>query len=396
MNIISRYLNILFFVVISHVAFAADSVKDEASQAIELFAENHQIQAVYAVADKGEIVIHGAQGFYDLEKNKHLVVTEKMPIASGTKPFTAVAILLLKDRGLLDLNDSVAKHLNADSGMWHDGKIPAWAHKVKVHHLLSHSAGLPEYVFAFKVDFKRTQAENNRDILNFAAQKELEFTPGSKCSYNNTGYMILGMIIENVTGQKYADFMQKELFAPNDMQDTRIAGFKEAIDVQLGKSTILPTRYYVLPNGTAHPKFSPVGSEIVVAPNADGGAISTVGDLIKWNNALHNGKVISKKSYKKMTNKYFATKSSGGYKTHIGYGMYISTTPEGKTIYHHEGRALGARSDNGYLPKHGVSYAIISNMMLYVPKEMEGKIDLTKPENQLDILYFRNAILEAI
>ena len=84
------------------------------------------------------------------------------------------------------------------------------------------------------------------------------------------------------------------------------------------------------------------------------------------------------------------------YKTHIGYGMYISTTLEGKTIYHHEGRALGARSDNGYLPKYGVSYAIISNMMLYVPKEMEGKIDLTKPENQLDILYFRNAILEAI
>ena len=396
MSTIFRYLNILFFVVISHIAFASDFVKDDASQAIELFTENHKIQAVYAVADHNKIVIHGAQGFYDLDRNQLLVVTEQMPIASGTKPFTAAAILLLKDRRLLDLNDSVAKHLNEESGMWRDGKIPAWAHKVKVHHLLSHSAGIPEYVFEFKMDFKRTQSENNKDILHFAALKDLEFIPGSKCSYNNTGYMILGMIIENVTGQKYSDFMKKELFEPHNMKDTRIAGFAEAIDVQLGKSNILPTRYYVLPTGKINPKFSPVGSEIVVAPNADGGAISTVEDLIKWNGAIHGGKVLSKKSYKKMITKYFATKSSGGYNTHIGYGMYISKTPEGKTIYHHEGRALGARSDNGYLPKYGVSYAIISNMMLHVPKEMAGKIDLTKPENQLDILYFRNAILEAL
>lgn len=396
MRTIFHYLNILFFVVISHIAFAADSVKDEASQAIELYAENHKIQAVYAVADHHKIVIHGAQGFYDLDKNQRLVVTEQMPIASGTKPFTAAAILLLKDRGLLDLNDSVAKHLNKESGMWRDGKVPDWAHKVKVRHLLSHSAGIPEYVFEFKMNFQRTQSENNKDILHFAALKDLEFIPGSKFSYNNTGYMVLGMIIENVTRQKYADFMKKELFEPHNMKDTRIAGFAEAIDIQLGKSDILPTRYYVLPTGNTNPKFSPVGSEIVVAPNADGGAISTVEDLIKWNEAIHGGKVISKKSYKKMTTKYFVAKSSGGYDTHTGYGMYISTTPEGTTIYHHEGRALGARSDNGYLPKHGISYAIISNMMLYVPKEMEGKVDLTKPENQLDILPFRNAILESL
>jgi len=286
--------------------------------------------------------------------------------------------------------------LNEESGMWRDRKVPSWAHQVKIHHLLSHSSGIPEYVFAFKMDFKRTQSENNKDILHFVASKDLEFTPGSKCSYNNTGYMILGMIIENVTGQRYADFMQKELFERHDMQDTRIASFSEAIDVQLGKSHILPTRYYVVPTGNTNPKFVPVGSEIVVAPNADGGAISTVDDLIKWNGALHTGKILSKKSYQQMITKYFPTTSSGGYDTHIGYGMYISKTPDGTTIYHHEGRALGARSDNGYLPKYNASYAIMSNMMLHIPKELASKIDLTKPENQLDILYFRNAILEAL
>lgn len=396
MGIIFRYLTILIFTISAYSALATQSAQDSASQAIENFAKNHKIQAVYAVADDNKIVVHGAQGFCNLEQNKHLSVNDQMAIASGTKPFTAAAILLLKDRNLLDLNTPISEYLHSKSGMWRDGKVPDWAHKVTVHHLLSHSSGLPEYVYTFKIDFSRTQGENNQDILHYVGDKPLAFTPGSKFAYNNTGYMLLGMIIEKVSGKTYADFMKQELFEPNDLKNTKIANYQEALDIQLGKSTICPTRYYVIPTGTENPKFVPVGSEIVVAPNADGGAMSTVEDLIKWNYALHGGKMLSKNSYKKMTNKYFITTSSGGYKTHSGYGMYISKMHDGTVLYHHEGRALGIRSDNGYIVKDGVSYAMISNMMLHMPKEMEGKVDLTKPENQLDILYFRNAILEAM
>jgi D-alanyl-D-alanine carboxypeptidase len=396
MGIIFRYLTILFFTINAYSAFAVHSVEEGASHAIENFAKNHKIQAVYAVADHNKIVVHGAQGLGNLEQNKHLSVNDQMAIASGTKPFTAAAVLLLKDRNLIDLHTPISKYLDAKSGMWRDGKVPEWAQKVTVHHLLSHSSGLPEYVYTFKIDFSRTQNENNRDILHYVGGKPLAFTPGSKFDYNNTGYMLLGMIIEKVSGKTYADFMKQELFEPNDLKNTKIAAYQEALDMQLGKSNIGPKRYYVIPTGTENPKFVPVGSEIVVAPNADGGAMSNVEDLIKWNAALHGGKILSKNSYKKMINKYFVAKSSGGYKTHSGYGMYISKMHDGVEIYHHEGRALGIRSDNGYIAKDGVSYAIISNMMLHMPKEMEGKVDLTKQENQLDILYFRNAILEAL
>ena len=255
---------------------------------------------------------------------------------------------------------------------------------------------MPEYVFTFKIDYNRSQDEVNNDILHFVAEQKLEFKPGSKSVYNNTGYMILGRIVEHMSGQKLADFMHKEIFVPNEMHHTRIAGFHEALEFQLGKTNVMPTRYYEIPNDTVHPQFVPVGQEIVVAPNGDGGAVSTAADLIKWNNALHGGKILSKASYKKMVKKYFPAKASGGYEAHIGYGMYISKMPDNEVLYHHEGRALGIRGDNGYLPKKGVAYAILSNAMLYVPKEMEGKIDFTKPENQLDVLYLRNAVLEAL
>ena len=396
MKPIFRYLNILFLVVISSVACACDEVKCAASKAIEHFAAHHKVQSVYAIADHDKIVVHGAHGFYDLATNRHLTVNEQMPIASGTKPFTAAAILLLKDRGLLDLKAPISKYLNAESSMWYDGQVPAWAHKITLHHLLTHSSGLPEYVYGFKIDYKKSQTEVNKDILHFVAKKELEFKPGSKAVYNNTGYMIAGMIVEHVSKQKFADFMHKEIFEPNGMKHTKIAGFNEALEFQLGKTHILPTRYYEIPNNTANPHFKPVGDEIVVAPNGDGGGVSSVEDLIKWNAALHGGKVLSKSSYKKMTHKYFVTKSSGGYETHIGYGMYISKMHNGQVIYHHEGRALGIRSDNGYLPKKGISYAILSNAMLYLPKEMEGKVDFNKPENQVDVLYLRNAVLDAL
>lgn len=390
------YLNIIFFVLISYTACACENVKALASKAIERFATDHTIQAVYAVADKGKIVLHGAQGFADFVNNKRLNIQEQMPIASGTKTMTAAAILLLQDKERLDVQDTVAKYLTAESGIWQGGKVPAWAHEITIHNLLTHSGGLPEYVYTFKIDLTKSQDEVNKDILHFVADKKLEFTPGTKFVYNNTGYMILGMIVEQITGQRFADFMKHEIFKPNGMTNTRIASFNEAIESQLDKKHIFPTRYYIILNGEKTPKFVPVGTEIVVAPNADGGAVSTVADLIKWNKVLHEGKLLSKKSYKQMTKQYYKSVPSGGYETHIGYGLYISKMHDGTLIYHHEGKALGIRSDNGFLPKKKISYAIISNAMLHLSKEMVNKFDLRNPENQVDIIYLRNIILESL
>ena len=398
MNILFRYLSILFFVFVAHISYACecDCAKDLVSHAIEHFEQDHKVQAIYAVADHGKIVLQGAEGFADLKKKKHLKGNEEMPLASGTKTFTAAAIFLLQDRGALNINDTVAKHLPAESGMWFNHKVPAWAHKVKISHLLSHSSGLHEYVFKFKMDASKTHDEVNKDLLHFIASEKLAFKPGSKFEYNNSGYVILGRIIEHVSGQKLADFMQKALFEPNNMKNTRVAGFEEALDFQHGRTHIFPTRYYVTPNGTKSPVYTPVGKEIIHVPNGDGGAISTTEDLIKWNVALHGGKVISQKSYNMMIKPRFKALSSGGYETYTGYGIYISKNHNNETIYHHEGRALGIRSDNGYILKKDVVYAIMSNAMVYIPKEYQDKIDLKNAENQLDLVYFRNAIVDSL
>eukprot|EP00919_Chromeraceae_sp_WS-2016_P072023 GHVR01170461.1.p1 GENE.GHVR01170461.1~~GHVR01170461.1.p1 ORF type:complete len:138 (+),score=13.32 GHVR01170461.1:903-1316(+) len=106
---------------------------------------------------------------------KELQPLKQMPIASATKTMTAAGIMRLQDKNLLDVQDTVAKHLSAKSGIWKDGKIPTWAEQVRIHNLLTHRSGLPEYFMAIELDVKKPRAEINKDIANFAADNELAF-----------------------------------------------------------------------------------------------------------------------------------------------------------------------------------------------------------------------------
>jgi D-alanyl-D-alanine carboxypeptidase len=398
MNFIKAYIKILLLIAVPYITNACDcdSAKSSITEAIDNFAKDHKIQAVYAIADNDNIVAQGAQGFFDFDSNQRLNISQQMPIASGTKPMTAAAILILQDKGKLNVKDTIDKHFPPHSDLWKNEKMPEWAHKINIHHLLTHSSGIQDYIFSYMIDIKKTQTEINKDIINLMAKRPLEFKPGSRAAYSNTGYVLLGMIIEKVSGKKLGEFFKTELFAPNGMKDTKLADFNDAIKFQQGKSALYPTRYYVVPNGTINPKFVPVDGKIIVAPNADGGVVSTVSDLIKWNAALHHGKILSDKSYKQMITAHFKTLPSGGYPTHMGYGMYISKIKNGHNFYHHEGRALGIRSDNGYIPSKKISLAIIGNAMVHVDKTAVGEIDLTQSQNQLDILYLRNAILDTL
>jgi hypothetical protein len=137
-------------------------------------------------------------------------------------------------------------------------------------------------------------------------------------------------------------------------------------------------------------------------PYADGGVISTTRDMIKWYRALNTGKVLSTKSFELMTKKYKEIPDKFGRKSYTGYGVVISTLPSGEEVVYHAGSAVAIRSESGFLSSKpnepgaaDLYFSIISNVMVHIPEDMKDKIDTNDPANQLDIIYFREAIFKA-
>lgn len=373
--------------------------KNKIKAAISSYLADHYLNAAYVISENSKMIAKGARGVYSIEgtEKMNLKTNQQMAIASGTKPITAVAILRLQDKGMLDVNDTVAKLLPLESKMWPNDMLPEWAHKVTIHNLLTHSSGLAEYIPALQVDFAKGHPDVNKQILAFSATQPLLFEPGSKNQYGNTGFIILGLIIENLTKEPLYKFFSREFFKPLGMHKTFLSSMSQGLKYQRGElSYKYPNRYFMIPNGTFDPQLVTAQIPFVIAPFSDGGVVSTAKDMVRFHNALHNGEILSEKSYKQMTTAYAKSTSRVGLDTSYGYGLFISKLEDGSLLYHHAGNAIAIRSEFGYVPSSKICYAILSNTMVHVPEEMKDKIDFTNPNNQIDIGYFESAILKGI
>ncbi len=391
--------SLLIFILLFNISsvLAAQPLEAKIKKAVEEYKSSRFLNATYIFVQGDKIILSGANGVRSIKTKEPLNYNDQMPVASITKTMTAASILKLQDKKQLNVNDVISKYLDEKSNIWNQGKVPNWANQVTIHDLLLHNSGLTEYFMNLKIDLSKSHTEINKDIANFAASHELKFTPGSKFEYNNTNFVLLGLVVEKVSGKKLADFFNDELFTPIGMKNTRLASLSEAVESQINPdNSPFPTRYFVTPNGTKEPVMNEAKSEFIMVPFADGGVISTTEDLIKWHKALHNGKILSKESYKLMVKKHCQLPDKGQTKNNLGYGMFISSFLKECDCYHHAGNALAIRGESGYIPTHNFYYAILSNTMNYVPKEMADKVDMTKSENNLDISFFLKHILEAI
>lgn len=361
----------------------------------EYLASHKDTYAVYMVAQENEVIDHGAVGLFDREKGTKLQENQEMPIASGTKQMTAAMILKLQEKGMLTIDDTLEKFLPADSGWWPENKAPEWINKVTIHQLLTHTSGIAEYIPALKFDVNQPHDKIKHLISEFASTTPLTANPGEKYSYTNTGYFFLGLIIEKLMNKDLATIYKEELFDPLGMQNTHMATLEEAIKFQNDELAIYPKRYFAIPTG-AEPQYMPAKVDFYVVPFSDGGVVSSAKDLVIWNKAFHNGKVVSDFSYKLMTTPYNDAHDLILNDVKTGYGVYIATLENGKTVYYHSGRAVGIRSEHGYIPSEKLYFAILSNVMLYETDEMKGKVDYTIPSNQFDISFFRSAIWSLI
>jgi CubicO group peptidase (beta-lactamase class C family) len=256
------------------------------------------------VARDGRVIFSKGCGLASVELDVPNSPDTKFRIGSITKQFTAAAIMRLEERGKLSVNDPVCKYFSDCP--------PAWS-EITIHHLLTHTSGLPNYTSLPSYRENMTLPITNESLLARFRDKPLDFKPGEKWSYSNSGYFILGIIIEKVSGETYEAFLQKNIFDPLRLKNT---GYDRPTYLLKNRAT-----GYSLQNGK---QINSLYLDMT-QPGAAGALYSTVGDLMAWTEALHSDRLLSAKSREAMMTPV---------KNNYGYGLVISTQFNRRVIGH--------------------------------------------------------------
>jgi len=290
-----------------------------------------------AVARGEELIYERAHGFADLEFAVPADAETMFRIGSVTKQFTAAGIVLLAERGKLEIDDPLTRFLP---------DYPTHGQEITLRQLLTHTAGVPNYTDLGQPWLDQVARElTHEQLLALWKDRELDFTPGERWRYSNSGYYLLGMVIEQVTGQRYADFVRSEFFEPLKLTRTRYDSNAEVLLNRAQGYGWTDGRFY---------NDQLIGMS---QPGAAGALISTAGDLVRWQIALVNGRVVRPESYAEMTLPIYLNDGS-----EHPYGMGLSLAEvAGQPCVSHGGGIFGFNSWLGYFPDQKLSIAVISN-----------------------------------
>lgn len=299
----TKKLFVLFIIALVSVTsvIAQDKVQ-KIDELLKTYQDYGQFNGTVLVAENGKVIYKKGFGMANMEWGIPNAPDTKFRIGSVTKQFTAALILQLVEEGKVKLDGKLTDYLTdyrKDTG-----------DKVTIHQLLNHTSGIPTYT---NRNFIENESRNPSSVTDFVKKIEkgdLEFEPGSKFAYNNSGYFLLGAIIEKVTGKSYAENLQTRIFDKVGMTNT-------GYDLH---GTVLNKRasgYEKNPGGYTNAAYIDMG-----LPYAAGSMYSTVEDLYKWDQSLYEDKVLSAASKKLMF-----TPGLGNY----GYGFDIRERPIGKT-----------------------------------------------------------------
>ncbi|MGF6271933.1 D-alanyl-D-alanine carboxypeptidase [Massilia sp. UYP11] len=292
--------------------------------------------ATVIVVKDGKTVFRKAYGAADVAARTPLTPGTVLRLGSITKQFTAVAILMLAEEGKLALNDPITRFFP---------DYPTQGKVITVEHLLTHTSGIVSYTS--KPDYVSTMAQDftvARMIDGFR-NDPLEFEPGTTFSYNNSGYFLLGAIIEKVSGMTYAGFLERRIFTPLGMKDTAYEGVERS-------NAPRAAGYSAQEKG-----FAPAQPLSMSQPYAAGALVSTVDDLATWDTAIASGKLLTPASWKLAFTPYkLSPEKSTGY----GYGWSVGTL-QGTPMVDHGGGINGFRTHALRLPEQKIFVAVLSN-----------------------------------
>ena len=300
--------------------------QDKAAQIDALVSKYHEIgqfNGAALVAENGQVIFKKGYGYANMEWDIPNAPDTKFRIGSVTKQFTAVLILQLREEGKISLDGTITDYL--------PDYPKAQGDKVAIHHLLTHTSGIPSYT-----GLPGFMRDNTRDpykpeeMLEVFSGMELEFEPGAEWRYNNSGYFLLGAIIEAVTGQAYDDVLQERILGPLGLDET---GYEHNDDVVKRRAD----GYARTPGGYNRAAYLDTS-----IPYAAGMMYSTVEDLFKWDQALYTDQIFQSEETK--------TKMFTPYKNDYGYGwgirdMQIGDTEKTAKTVQHSGGIFGFSSN---------------------------------------------------
>ncbi len=311
-----------------------------------------------------KIIHENCFGYADFAKKIPIATDTQFLIGSVTKQFAGVAITkALWDKKVNDiqaeLNKPIAHYLPSHHTLW-NGAMPAWANIITLHHLLVHSSGIVNYNSL--PGFNNQKFTTAADIISYFKNHALEFTPGEKFSYCNSGYFLLGEIIQEIAQESLDVYLEKIFFAPFEMHSTHfpMQGTVDDLIKTDSRFKKLARGYqYDIAKKTAELSEIP-RYESMNIPGAGGSLISTAEDLLKWNNALYTGKIVPKSVLELILKPYLVTDRGDSF---YGYGIEIMKAENGDEYYSHRGGIPGFRSILTYLPASQTSIIMLQNIV---------------------------------
>ncbi|HEY1579659.1 MAG TPA: serine hydrolase [Terracidiphilus sp.] len=319
------------------------ATKARLDQIANSYTPNNAFMGTVLVVEGDQIILDKAYGMASLEWQVPNSTDTKFRIGSITKQFTSTLILLLQQDGKLDINHPVSKYM-PDSP-------PAWA-KITLANLLGHTSGIPSFTGFKEFRAWSMMPHTPQEEIAFFRDRPLDFEPGSKFDYSNSNFILLGALVEKVSGRKYATLLRERILDPLGMKDTGLDS----------DEIVLPRRaegYSPGPNG-----LEVARSESMTIPFSAGAIYSTTGDLLKWEHGLFGGKILNADSLKLMT-----TPGKGNY----GLGVFIADQ-DGVRVVSHGGGIEGFNTHLAYAPERQIAVIVFSNVNGSAPDAMGGQL----------------------
>src|SRR3954471_23817625 len=339
-NMGRRFFAIAFVLCINSITLAQQPEAppmEGINQFIEAQMRKQQIPGLsLAVVKDGNLLLTRGYGLADVENNVPAAPETVYQIQSITKMFVASSMMMLQREGKLSLDDELSKYLEGVPESWKG---------ITIRRILTHTSGIKDYI---NEPFASLRIElSDEEVLKQTAQRPLNFAPGEKYSYCNTGYLLAGMIIRKITGKSYGEFLQERIFGPLGMNQTRIQ------DIE----AIVPRRAsgYRFDNGKLS-RGDFVAQSILSYPG--GGILSTALDMAKFDAMWQRGKIIDDSVRREM---WTAATLNDGARTNYGLGCGVSDLRGWRMIGHGGGHVTGFGTKYSFFPQRHLAVIVLTN-----------------------------------
>jgi CubicO group peptidase (beta-lactamase class C family) len=289
------------------------------------------------VVHDDSVLVRASYGLADVDSGRRVTPATNFRLASVSKQFTAMAVMRLVADGKLSTSDPAARYL---------AELPAFAKGVTVRHLLTHTSGLHDYE-DFVPD-TQTRQVSDLDALHLVAARSdsLYFAPGSHWRYSNTGYALLALVVERVSGQRYADFLRERIFEP--------AGMSNTVAHEEGRTVVANRAYGHRVIGDSVRRTDQSTTSAVLG---DGGIYSSIDDLARWDATLARGSLLPATLWHEATTPFVL---DDGTATEYGYGWFIDRFAGERRMRHH-GETRGFTNILYRFPERRLTIVVLTN-----------------------------------